>query len=69
MKIESVATKYNMRVNPDKSRVDIVVDKLEKNNNYCPCLNNKNADTLCPCTLMRTKSVCRCGLFLPKERD
>ena len=66
-----IAELYDMKVNPDKERVDIVLDKIAKIKDmtgvgYCPCYPKHNKDTICPCKYMRTIKVCRCGLYIPK---
>lgn len=72
MSIVEIAEKFGMKVNPDLDRVDIVLDKLayiqkETGVRYCPCLPNRDKDTICPCKFMREKHVCRCGLYVPKS--
>ena len=66
-----IAELYDMKVNPDKERVDIVLDKIAKIKDmtgvgYSPCYPQHNKDTVCPCKYMRTMKVCRCGLYIPK---
>ncbi len=34
---------------------------------YCPCQQQQNEDTVCPCRYMREHGACRCGLYMRKE--
>lgn len=73
MNLEKIAEQYNMKVNPNKERVEIVLDKIAKIKEqtgigYCPCIPKQTEDSICPCKFMRTKQVCRCGLYIPKEK-
>lgn len=72
MNLIGTAQRYNMKVNPDMERVQIVLDKLDKIKEetgvgFCPCMPSRNKDTVCPCKYMRTLGVCRCGLYLPNR--
>lgn len=72
MNLENIANKYNMVVNPDINRVNIVLDKIAKIKEkegigYCPCFPQHNQDTICPCKYMRKMNVCRCGLYKPRS--
>lgn len=57
-------SKYGMKVNPDGDHVKSILDKLEANNGYCPCMPMKTQDTICPCKYMRKFKACRCGLYV-----
>ena len=68
-----IAEQYGMLVNPDRERVNIVLAKIKKIKEstgvgYCPCYPQHNKDTICPCKYMRTKEVCRCGLYIPIDK-
>ena len=70
MNLTVIAERFGMKVNPNKERVDIVLNKLatiqsETGIRYCPCMPNRSQDTVCPCKFMREKRVCRCGLYVP----
>ena len=74
MDITKIADKYGMKVNPDNNRVSIVLNKINKIKEkefagYCPCMTLRNFDTVCPCKYMRTKNVCRCGLYIPNNGE
>ena len=53
-----------MKTNPDINHVQVIIDKLNKNDGFCPCLPNRNEDTICPCRYMRELQACRCGLYV-----
>lgn len=73
MDLDKIAEKFGMIVNPDKERVNIVLDKLKtikerEGVGYCPCFPQHNQDTVCPCKYMRKMNVCRCGLYKPQNK-
>lgn len=47
----------------DVNKVSEVLDKVDKNDGYCPCMIVKNENTICPCKGMRTRGKCICGLY------
>lgn len=65
--LEEMANTYDMKVNPNHSHVNKIMDKLATNKGYCPCLPTKTEDTICPCKYMRELRACRCGLYVRKE--
>ena len=70
IELEKIAEKFDMQVNDNKERVNIVLEKLSKIQDetgirYCPCMPNRSKDTICPCKIMREKHICRCGLYVP----
>ena len=70
MNNEEIAQKYGMKVNPNRDVVENVLKKIEiikekTGVGYCPCYPQRVPDTVCPCKYMRTRNICRCGLYLP----
>ena len=70
--IDMIAAKFDKEVNEE--RRDLMEKKLKKmedefGERYCPCHNQKNEDTICPCRYLRDYNVCRCGLFVNKRGD
>lgn len=55
--------------NIDKQLVDEILDKLDKNDGYCPCRLEKNKDTKCMCTEFKQQKegFCHCGLFFKEN--
>ena len=55
--------------NIDKQLVDEILDKLDKNDGYCPCRLEKNNDTKCMCTEFKQQKegICHCGLFFKEN--
>lgn len=73
MSNEEIAEKYGMKVNPNKDVVENVLKKIEiikekTGVGYCPCYPQHVTDTVCPCKYMRTRNICRCGLYLPVNK-
>lgn len=62
----NTATKYGYEINKD--RLPVLVEKFRKQvecfgKMFCPCQQQQNADTICPCKYMRKYGACRCGLY------
>ncbi len=55
--------------NTDKQLVDEILDKLDKNNGYCPCKLEKNESTKCMCKEFREQKegYCHCGLYIKED--
>lgn len=64
-KAQIAAEKTGMSINGNSAHVAKIEAKLEANGGYCPCLPQRNADTICPCKYSRKLNVCRCGLLVP----
>jgi ferredoxin-thioredoxin reductase catalytic subunit len=67
--VEKQASQYGMFVNPNSKHVVKILDKLNINKTkygapFCPCLNNHDENTICPCKYMREQKACRCGLYV-----
>lgn len=58
-----------VRKNPNKEYVKSIMEKLKKNNFYCPCKLEKNENTKCMCLEFREQidrgeaGECHCGLY------
>ena len=59
-----IAIPDKMKISPDQKIVNLIIKGLEKKGGYCPCLIEKNEDTICPCKDVRETYECRCGLFI-----
>lgn len=61
--------------NPDNDYFNEMVEKLSKNDGYCPCRVAKTPDTKCMCKEFREQiknkipGMCHCGMYLLKEDD
>lgn len=58
-----------MKMNPNQTHAYKIMDKLELNSGYCPCLPQKTVDTICPCKFARKVQACRCGLYMKSEEE
>jgi ferredoxin-thioredoxin reductase catalytic chain len=79
---EEHAKKTGIRLNPDKSKVELIMKGLfhnqkEKGELYCPCRlvtgdKKKDSEIICPCVFHRgeveLEGHCRCFLFFSKEK-
>jgi len=53
--------------NPDKEEYEEITQDVTNNDNYCPCLSQRNNDTKCMCKEFREQTAegyCHCGRFL-----
>ena len=46
----------------DDKKVDGILAALNRRDGQCPCGGN-GAQFKCPCIIMRTKGICKCGLY------
>ena len=53
-----------MQLNPNLEERKRIGKEVRDNNGYCPCLLERNEDTLCPCKDKREKEICICGLYV-----
>lgn len=37
---------------------------IMRNEGYCPCISERNKDTLCPCKTYRETLECHCNLYI-----
>jgi ferredoxin-thioredoxin reductase catalytic chain len=75
---DSYAKKVGIKVNPDKSKVELIMKGLFNNQKkngelYCPCRmvtgnKEKDSEIICPCAFHRgeieIEGKCRCFLFV-----
>lgn len=64
-------TEDRIIINPNSDFVKDLRKNIKKNNGFCPCQVEHNADTKCPCKLFREDRNCICGLYiqLPEGLD
>jgi len=53
-------------LNPDKTIVDAIRNRLKVTNGMCPCLPESewNINTICPCKKFREDKYCCCNLYV-----
>lgn len=44
-----------------------IIEAINKNDGYCPCMIAKNQYTVCPCLPLRSHKNCICGLYVKKK--
>jgi ferredoxin-thioredoxin reductase catalytic subunit len=57
-----VALHQGFELNTDDKKVDGILAALNRKDGQCPCGGN-GAQFKCPCVIMRTKGICKCGLY------
>lgn len=57
-----VALHQGFELSNDDKKVDGILSALNRKDGQCPCGGN-GAQFKCPCIVMRTKGICKCGLF------
>lgn len=57
-----VAIHQGFELNSDDKKVDGILAALNRRDGQCPCGGN-GAQFKCPCVIMRTKGICKCGLY------
>jgi ferredoxin-thioredoxin reductase catalytic subunit len=60
--LSRVALHQGFEISDDDKKVDGILGALNRRNGQCPCGGN-GAQFECPCVIMRTKGICKCGLF------
>jgi len=55
-----------LKLNPNKDTVTKIIDRIFINEGYCPCLPERNENTVCPCKDMREKEICHCSLYVKR---
>ena len=55
-------------LNPDRKYVEKIIEGIYKNQGHCPCRVNVDDTTLCPCDEFVKDGICRCKLYIPKEK-
>ena len=53
-----------MIINPNINHVHKITEAINKNKGYCPCVIDRNEDTICPCVDMMKNNNCHCKLFI-----
>jgi ferredoxin-thioredoxin reductase catalytic subunit len=43
---------------------DRIIKRIKANNGFCPCVNEKSDDTLCPCKEYLDTHDCHCNLYI-----
>lgn len=64
--------KFKIGKNPDNTFVKEMMEKIKKNDGYCPCKLEKSPDTKCMCKEFRdqiTEGYCHCGLYYKEEME
>lgn len=57
-----VCLHQGFELSSDDRKVDGILTALNRKDGQCPCGGN-GAQFKCPCVIMRTKGICKCGLF------
>lgn len=57
-----VAIHQGFEISDNDKKVDGIIAALNRRDGQCPCGGN-GAQFKCPCIIMRTKGICKCGLF------
>ena len=55
-----------IKMTSDKEHAATILAALKSNDNYCPCVVEKNPDTKCMCKEFRDmeEGTCHCGLYI-----
>ena len=56
-------------LNPDKEYVNKIIEGIYRKDGHCPCRLNVYDTTLCPCDEFVQKQVCKCNLFVLRQKD
>ena len=57
--------------NPNEDEYNEITQAVIDNDNYCPCLLERNANTKCPCKEFREQQSvgsCHCGRYFKVEK-
>lgn len=57
-----VALHQGFELSDNDKKVDGILAALNRKDGQCPCGGN-GAQFKCPCVIMRTKGICKCGLY------
>lgn len=52
------------KFNDNETVVESIMNLLDVNGGYCPCCNDHNEDTKCPCRNVKEGKECHCTLFV-----
>lgn len=58
-----------MILNPNEKIVEAIQNRLVITGGYCPCVVERNADTICPCKKFREYQHCCCSLYVEANND
>lgn len=61
-----ISIHYGFELSDDDRKVDGILAALNRRDGQCPCGGN-GAQFKCPCVIMRTKGICKCGLYKTVE--
>ena len=58
----------NTMLNPKENIVEKILNRINKNEGYCPCNQGETPkeDTKCPCKKYREEQYCCCTLYVKK---
>lgn len=57
-----IAMHQGFQLSDDDKKIDGILEALNRRDGQCPCGGN-GAQFKCPCVIMRTKGICKCGLY------
>ena len=57
-----VALHQGFELSDNDKKVDGILAALNRRDGQCPC-GGSGAQFKCPCIIMRTKGICKCGLY------
>ena len=57
-----VAIHQGYELSDDDKKVDGILGALNRKDGQCPC-GGTGSQFKCPCVIMRTKGICKCGLY------
>lgn len=60
--LSRVALYQGFEISDSDKKVEGILAALNRRDGQCPCGGN-GAQFRCPCVIMRTKGICKCGLF------
>lgn len=60
--VSRVALHQGFEVSDNNKKVEGILAALNRRDGQCPCGGN-GAQFRCPCIIMRSKGICKCGLF------
>ena len=63
---------FDIFKNPYQEEYEEITEAVKLNDNYCPCMIDKNEDTKCMCKDFRlrdSEGLCACGRYEKRLRD
>lgn len=58
----------NYILNPDREYTNKIIEGIYRKNGHCPCRVQEDETTLCPCDEFVQKGICKCNLYVKKEK-